>query len=66
MFVVNFVPRGHALRDVYLIDGYAEIKVIHVCFPDSFHEYELHFLDDAGKETSRKIESVERVLTTVQ
>ncbi|KAF1335414.1 hypothetical protein FI667_g1059, partial [Globisporangium splendens] len=58
MFMVNFVPRSRALDDVYQIEGYPDIKIIHVCFPASCDEYELKYLGEDGEIDSRTVTSI--------
>lgn len=58
MFVVNFVPRIQVMDDVYHIDYFPDIKVVHVCYAETYDEYELKFLGEKGETQSRKVRSV--------
>lgn len=49
MFMVNFVPQGHVVDNVFEVIGYSAVKVIHIQFPDSCDRYDLQFLENMGR-----------------
>lgn len=60
MFMVNFVPQGHVVDDMFEVNGYSAVKVLHFRFPDSCDRYDLQFLGVDGKKASRSVFSVGR------
>ena len=57
MMLVNFVPQGHLMDDVYHIEAFQDIQVIHVRYPVACDEYELKFLGENGERLSWKVRS---------
>uniref|UniRef100_K3WEK4 Uncharacterized protein n=1 Tax=Globisporangium ultimum (strain ATCC 200006 / CBS 805.95 / DAOM BR144) TaxID=431595 RepID=K3WEK4_GLOUD len=57
--LVNFVPRSYALDEVYRVDGYPDISIVHVRFPASCDEYELRFVGQDSDIANRTIRSSE-------
>lgn len=56
MFMVNFVPRGHSLRPpVYSVEGYPDVKIVHVFFPDTCDEFTLEYEGANGVMESRTV-----------
>lgn len=57
MFLVNFVSRNHQVDDIYHIDTFPDIQVIHIHYSDTYCEYVLNFLGDNGEKQTRKVVS---------
>ncbi|KAH9071744.1 hypothetical protein Ae201684P_015519 [Aphanomyces euteiches] len=41
MFMVNFVPQSHSMDEIYQVDEFPHVQIIHVRFPESCTEYEI-------------------------
>jgi hypothetical protein len=59
MFLLNFVPRIHIVDEVYELKDFSDIKIMHVMFRDSYHEYMLKYLGGNGKVETHTVHSID-------
>jgi ATPase family associated with various cellular activities (AAA) len=59
MFLVNVVPQGYHMDEVYELQDFSDIKIIHVVFQNTFHACILKFLGENGKVETHTVHSID-------
>ncbi|GMF10516.1 unnamed protein product [Phytophthora lilii] len=60
MLVVNFVPIGHTLDEVYRFMRFPRVQIVHARFADSCDQFSLQFLGETNEVTSYSVKCLVR------